>query len=244
MSQNPWQALLTAFTALCIAACGGSISSDARGIVPGTALRRDGRPCGLAAVPESLPSTHSVVDSIALGHLAEVSATSLDLVYALRFSPQGRLTGLTLVEPAAGTPLAPPYRDLISRTILTQPPQEGVWGLRLRIRAGENSAITVQRSEFCAPEPLRTGVPGPRSTETIMTPEDMQNLRNARPCRLLLQVNENGMVRSVDVVQSSGSEIVDRNAVESWRGRRFDPATLDGTPVPGTYEATVRLQIR
>jgi TonB family protein len=237
-------ALLMASTALCLVACGGAISSESGGIVPGSALRRDGRSCGLAAVPDSVPSVQRLVDSSAVGHLAEVSAVSAELVYGLRFSPQGQLAGIKLLEPADPTPLAHPYRDLISRTIRAQTPQEGVWGLRLMIRTGENPEIAVRRSELCQPVPLRTGMPGRSSGTTIIDPQEIQDLRNARPCRLLIRVNESGVVGNVEIIQSSGSSILDRNAVESWQKRRFDPATLDGTPVSWEFPTSVRVRFR
>ncbi len=229
-------------TALCLTACGGTITNEGQGIVPGSALRRDGRSCGLAAVPDTLPSVNRLVDSAAVGHLAEVSAVSADLVYGLRFSPQGQLAGITLLEPADPTPLAHPYRDLISRTIRTQPPQESVWGMRLRIRTGEQSNLRVARAEYCPPSPVRT--PPMRRPPDIMTADDLEELRRARPCRVLVRVTELGVAVGVRLIESSGSDIWDRDVLDSWHRRRFDPATLDGTPVAAEFTAVARIQVR
>ena len=53
-----------------------------------------------------------------------------------------------------------------------------------------------------------------------------------------------GEVRGVEVVESSGSDALDRAAVEAVRGWRFAPAARDGAPIDAYVTLRIRYVVR
>jgi len=53
-----------------------------------------------------------------------------------------------------------------------------------------------------------------------------------------------GEVRTVDVTGSSGSDALDRAAVDAVRGWRFAPATRDGAPIDAYVTLRIRYVVR
>jgi len=58
--------------------------------------------------------------------------------------------------------------------------------------------------------------------------------------RLLVDVTADGRAESVNILKSSGNEMLDASAVEAVRSWRFLPATRGGKPVPGKAEVPIR----
>jgi protein TonB len=53
-----------------------------------------------------------------------------------------------------------------------------------------------------------------------------------------------GEVRTVDVTDSSGSDALDRAAVDAVRGWRFAPAARDGAPIDAYVTLRIRYVVR
>jgi len=53
-----------------------------------------------------------------------------------------------------------------------------------------------------------------------------------------------GIVRNVEVARSSGSDVLDRAAVEAVRGWQFTPAARDGVPQDAYVTVEVRYVVR
>jgi TonB family protein len=67
----------------------------------------------------------------------------------------------------------------------------------------------------------------------------LDDLRNSGTVRLRLTVSDDGRVKEIDVLQGlSGATADVVDAVRKWR---FKPATLNGQPVQGTFEAEIML---
>lgn len=63
--------------------------------------------------------------------------------------------------------------------------------------------------------------------------------------RVRIHVDTRGRPTRVDLLRSSGHDILDRSVLETVRNRwRFAPATRHGRPVPGTLEKSFRFVIR
>jgi protein TonB len=58
--------------------------------------------------------------------------------------------------------------------------------------------------------------------------------------RLLVDVSADGRAESVNILKSSGNDMLDASAVEAVRSWRFLPATRGGKPVPGKAEVPIR----
>ncbi len=57
-------------------------------------------------------------------------------------------------------------------------------------------------------------------------------------------VRADGAVRDVEVVSSSGSEVLDRTAVETVLRWHFAPATRDGVPIDAYVTLKIRYMVR
>lgn len=69
--------------------------------------------------------------------------------------------------------------------------------------------------------------------------EDIEELRRAGPLRIEALVDASGWVTDVHVTMSSHSNLLDRMMRSSVREMRFEPARLDGVPVPGWRELVI-----
>jgi len=65
---------------------------------------------------------------------------------------------------------------------------------------------------------------------------EAQGLQHAGPFRLRVLVDARGAVAEVEWLQHSGSATQDRMAFAAAGQRRFEPASLDGVPVPAWFE--------
>ncbi len=62
--------------------------------------------------------------------------------------------------------------------------------------------------------------------------------------RVRLEVEEDGRVGSVRVLESAPAGVFDQSVVRCVSGWRFQPGTVDGTPVKAWAETTVRFQLK
>jgi len=62
--------------------------------------------------------------------------------------------------------------------------------------------------------------------------------------RLRLRLDAEGILGTVEVAESSGSETLDAAAMEAARRSRYAPARVDGVGVPAETEASYRFRLR
>ncbi len=74
-------------------------------------------------------------------------------------------------------------------------------------------------------------------------PEPAVSRRISGTVLLLVRVDASGRVEDIEVLTSSGSAILDREAVRAVAAWRFSPALERGRPVPGAVEVPVRFAL-
>ncbi|NIM52949.1 MAG: TonB family protein [Gemmatimonadales bacterium] len=225
---------LVGVTLLCAAlACGGSRTSTKGAIEP--EWYRDADTCAPARFPATLPTLDALVDSAAvLPQLARSGPRDVPpSVLALRFDGDGVAAPVAVLDTHLPREEADSLAVLIASHLRPQRPGQ-LWGVRLHVSHATLPALSIHRSEFCPPKPTGPVIRVPFQFEG--TPEDLEDFRRAGPYHVVALVSSAGAVDIVRLVRSSRSNIMDRLALESVRQLRFEPARLDGAPVPAWFD--------
>jgi len=207
-------------------------------------LAAQGTGCRETTFPPTLPAPNALVDSAhAIADLATFAAPSKPMVFSLVFNAGDSIAHVRALDKnnaAAAVTLANYARRA--------PPRER-WAFRVRIAGGDAPALTLERSLYCPPVSREGDVPfatrvGMRAPVIVGS-----NPRPIEPPGSGLIADPGSIVAvealiSVDgsvvvgrVVQSSGSPDTDSKMVQAMKRLKFDPAKLDGQPVPALFRS-------
>lgn len=136
----------------------------------------------------------------------------------------------TTVDPRS----LPPGLGALTQPVRSAPSQE---------REREPAAEVPEPASDSGDKPEeRGGAPEARRTNPVPLKQPLprlDDLRESGTVRLRLSVSDDGRVKEIDVLQGlSGATADVVDAVRRWR---FKPATLNGQPVQGTFEAEIIL---
>lgn len=199
-------------------------------ILAPAALAPQSRSCMPAPHPSPLPPMDSILGPVGLRVLSAPLGVETDTVrFALHFQTDGTL--LRLLPLSAGLP------DSVVRQIRVQVRSRlftDVWGLQVLLYPGDPRNLAFRASIYCGPTPpLRSA---PVYEGRIMTREQARRLEARGPFRFLVELDTLGRVRRASMIQSSGDRDWDASVLERARNERYQPATLDGAPIPARYE--------
>jgi TonB family protein len=112
------------------------------------------------------------------------------------------------------------------------------WGFRVRLIGKD---VSVRPSVVCPPA-RRPAVPGRRPPPAGTDPE-LAEARAAinRPIELAVSLNEDGDAVDVRITRSSGSRLMDREAVDRALWIRYVPRTHDEVGVPSVLPVAFRV---
>lgn len=138
----------------------------------------------------------------------------------------------------APAPAPAPPAVTESPTALTAPPQAPVAAAQATPVAPAPSAPAAPVREPAPAPPQRTA-PRADASWSGNTPPPYpamaRRMGDQGEVRLDIHVGADGSVLEVRLRQSSGSQLLDRTAIETVKKWRFRPATVDGRPVPEWY---------
>lgn len=199
--------------------------------------------CAASPIPAILPTLAAIGDS---GELAQAFARNVPdvaargAVFSVWFGPAGRVERALVLRPMFDTTSQRPADSVIAADLRSDS-TGAAWPVRVRMTAGPVPTFEIDRSRFCPPVPL-LGAPTTSSVvveRPITDPSDLreaEDLQHAGPFRLRVLVSATGSVAEVKWLRRSGSTVRDRTALTAARDRRFDPASLDGVPVPAWFD--------
>ena len=216
-------------------------------ITAGAASAPAQRSCGPASLPKDLPAVHEIIDSG--GALLELRQAN-----ALRDSMQ-----LTLLVLAGDSiPVFQPIDStdglaaaVLARVAWPQTPGD-LWAVRVHVTGGSAAALTISRAVYCPPVLAPASGPPvemmPVLRERVVTvpsgspgyaPSLFPRVRGTPPVPAVFEVEINpmGAVDSVKMVRSSGSDVFDKYVREHLARQMYEPALLDGIPVPAVIRA-------
>ncbi|MFC7302093.1 energy transducer TonB [Cognatiluteimonas weifangensis] len=94
-----------------------------------------------------------------------------------------------------------------------------------------------------APGALANAAPQPLHTPAPRYPRAAQRRGESGTVLLRVQVGADGQPRAVELVQGSGSRVLDRAASDAVRRWRFRPALRNGQPVAGVVQVPVTFDL-
>lgn len=231
-----------AIVAIVAAACAGG-AAPRTDVTPLLTAHEQPDSCAPSPVPATLPRLAAIGDSVGLAHafaLAAPKVAARGAVFGVWFGPAGRVERAIVLRPMYDTSSRRPADSVLVADLRGD--STGVaWPVRLRMTAGPVPTFEIDRSRFCPPVPL----PGPPTSAGVVTERpitsaqelmDAQEAEQAGPFALRLLVDATGSVAEVEWIRRSGNVTRDRMAFTDASRRRFEPATVDGVPVPAWFE--------
>jgi TonB family protein len=209
------------------------------------------RGCRGAGAPRELPSVDAMVDSAAVsGQLArlwsQAGQPAGHVLLAMRYDEDGTNVRRDVMEHRVTDALADSVQRLVFATRRTAQPAEREWGVRMRVDLGARPVLRVARSQECRAEPVQRGDPALAGTYS-----GWGDIRDSAPPPTMAEgglvwvrvaLDESGRVTDARVERSAARVFANQRLLQYVRMIAFNPATVDGYPVPG--EATIPLRVR
>jgi len=241
-ARNRAPRLAPLLAAALLAGCG------ARGVPAGADLEvRRGTACGPEVPADSLPAPAELLDVARLDALlaplrpAEPDSPRVVLL-SLSYEEDGTNVRRDVVQHSVEPPQADTVQELVFAALRTMPERDTAWGARLRIDLSRAGGYAVEPRVYCPP----------RARNRQLQEEMRQYLssgvryrRGRRERTLLVEVDvaPAGYASDARIVRGGGQgSTLERSVRDFVRAFTFDPAVLDGVPVPGRLTIAVRIQ--
>ncbi len=238
-----WSAAGLLAAAGCASAGGGSRAE----LLAGGRLI-DGRRCSVVADPAQLPAAGDLVDAGAFGAdaarlWAQAGRPAGYVLFALRHDGEGTQVRRAVIESTLPQALTDTLQKLVFTYRRQTPATNGVWGVRLRVDAGEPVGLQVARRLECTARPrdsqYRIAGSGFDVRDTGVDASRTDGALAWVQVRLTAQgnVTEARIVRGMSIRGSWEQQ----RLLSYVRGMSFWPALDDGLPVPSETTIPVRL---
>jgi len=196
--------------------------------------------CGPTRRPKELPTVSALMDSSS-------AFTELEAAKVLRDSMQFTL----LMVPGDSIPVVHALDStdamaaaVLARSVWPEKPAD-LWAVRVQVTGGATPALTVSRATYCPP--VLTPASG-QPVQMLVGVVREQRLTASRsgapvvpspPPRLHnvfeIEITERGDVSNVKRITSSGYDAFDQAIARQLAQNKYEPALLDGIPVPAVY---------
>lgn len=195
--------------------------------------------------PATLPDPRELVDTAALSPELRALARSEEAEGEAVLTLWYQTDGVNMRRDVIAHTLTPFFADSLQALVFSQlrrqAEAEEDWGVRLVIGLGDDVRYEVQRRQICAPAPRDPELESTMAT-FFSTGSRYRGGRRERVVVLLVSVHPAGYVSDAKIVRgaSSGSSL-ERELFQYVRQFSFEPATIDGIPVPGQAYVPVRI---
>jgi TonB family protein len=198
-----------------------------------------GRRCVLLTspgIPSSLDAATRPGTRWAVAQWADAAAFADTLDLSIRYGPEGLLDWVRAVRGDGPAPRSLELERILEAGLAEHGTPE--WGFRIRLVGGEAS---IRPSVVCPPA-RRPAVLG-RRPPPVGTDVELAEARAAvnRPIELAVSLNEGGDVVDVRITRSSGSRLMDREAIDRAVWIRYLPRTHDEVGVPSVLQVAFRV---
>jgi TonB family protein len=199
-------------------------------VLPASALaqRND---CKATKTPNRLPPASALVDSAAaLDALASIEAPD-GMMFSVVF-PDG--DSLPHVRPLFETD--PAATAILARWMRPQRPGQ-VWAVRVRVAQGPPASLQLERAVYCPPVVIAESRSRQSTSVRVQASDQPRiNAMGRGTVEIEVDVSEDGLPITVNLIQPSGVGELDDQIVDGWRATRFQPALIDGVRVRGRYK--------
>lgn len=162
---------------------------------------------------------------------------SIDL--SVRYGDEGRLAWVRAIHSNVAVERRMELERILSGGLSEEGPPD--WGLRVRVIGGRVDAVLP--SVLCPPE--RGAVAG-RTARPMGTPREVQEAAQTggRQIEMDVGLDERGRVTGVHLRRSSGSRLMDEQALDVARAFRYQPKLHDGIGIPSVMPLRLRVRRR
>jgi hypothetical protein len=199
------------------------------------------------ASPERLPAADVVVDSASLvesvARIREAATgDSAFVLLTMAFDREGMNIRRTVIEHNVSPILADSVQRLVFASRRELPEADEEWGVRLRVDLVDPVGVRVGRREYCPPAARSPELDAAMHRLQPMSVTYRSGVRE-RVLQVRARVNEVGVITSAQIARGElqGSSL-ERAITDYLRQFLFDPATVDGTPVPSIVQVPIRVR--
>jgi hypothetical protein len=203
-----------------------------------------GRECTVAMSPETLPPADLLVDSagltrdvLELGRTREIREGYALL--SLAFDRNGWSSRRALIEHDLPVAVADSLQRLVFAHRREVEPGDP-WGARLRVRLGDDPRLEVGRQEICAPRLRNRSVLADPGGMDVRERQAGGSLWSVAWIRVL--IGEHGEVVDARIEQNPAGMRGEGTILARLRVLSFEPALIDGVPVPSWARVPIPLR--
>jgi TonB family protein len=163
-----------------------------------------------------------------------------DVTLSVHYDTMGTVSRLRLLSGRVESSRAASFLDLVRARLLPQPPVPGdrpYRSFRLRIETRDAVSFEIQPSKSDPPRLLNKD-----EVERLLAEQLRAGMRGEVVVELF--VNVHGAVERSRIYQSALNQVVDAAATRIARTMIFDPARMDGYPIPTWVRIPVNLRAR
>jgi hypothetical protein len=195
------------------------------------------RRCQESRTPGKLPAAGLLLDSArAVSELTARELPAEGLLFSLVYNEDDSLPQARRLD-STGTALA----DILAKSLHPQAPT-GYWGVRVRVVGGATPGLSLERSQYCPPVAASIQARPRQFIAAIRMGDRERPVGSTVRFIADADVSETGQVWEISLLRPSGVREIAEEILHNVRIRRFMPATLDGTPVPGRVRVEGRTE--
>jgi hypothetical protein len=197
--------------------------------------------------PGTLPSPDALVDTSSLGAQVRAFQEQLDdgfsgyVLLTMLYEPDGTNVRRDVIEHSLPSTAADSIQKLVFASLREMPEHDESVQVRLRVDVNDGVRFRTGRSEYCPPSPrdpqLEASLYGVQGTGIRYRRGGRERIAIVR-----LGVHPNGYVTGGRFLRGAPTgSTLEQDVVRYLRQYSFDPARVDGVPVPGTIDVPVRI---
>ncbi len=191
--------------------------------------------CGPTRRPKELPAVSAVMDSgSAIMELSVANVLRDSMQFTLLMLPGDSIPVIHAIDSTDDVAAA-----VLERSAWPETPAD-LWAVRVHVTGGNTPALAITRATYCPPvltpeagPPVRM-LPELREQRIISPDPNLPRVMGTRPVPAIfeIEITPRGVVSNVTLIRSSGSHVFDELTKRQLAQQAYEPALLDGIPIP------------
>lgn len=191
--------------------------------------------CGPTRRPKELPAVSALMDSSAA--IMELGAANMlrdSMQFTLLMLPGDSIPVIHAIDSTDAM-----AAEVLARSAWPEKPAD-LWAVRVHVTGGNTPDLAVTRALYCPPVLTPEAGPAVRMLpelreQRITSPDpNLPRVVGTAPVPAIfeIEITPRGEVSTVKLIRSSGSQVFDELTKRRLAQQKYEPALLDGIPVP------------
>jgi len=191
--------------------------------------------CGPTSRPKGLPAVSTLMDSSAA--IMELRAGDVlrdSMQFTLLMLPGDSIPVIHAIDSTDAMAAA-----VLARSAWPEKPAD-LWAVRVHVAGGNTPTLAVTRATYCPPvltpeaHTLVRMLPVLREQRITSPDPNLPRVVGTSPVPAIfeIEITPGGEVSNVKLIRSSGSHVFDEQTQRQLAQQKYEPALLDGIPVP------------